>query len=207
MATLDDLYVTRTELKTYMSIEVDTYDAILDDVIASAQTEVNNHCYRQFNRTDVATARDFTAVRPGLVITDDFYTTDSLVLATDDQDDGTFSQIWTPADYSLLPANGVELGQTGRPFWRIVATNRNGLKFPGGRDYPMVRLTAKWGWAAVPNPVKQATKIQAADSFQYKDTRMGVAGMDQFGTVLRIRDNGVAATKLRPFRRGKVRSL
>jgi len=58
---------------------------------------------------------------------------------------------------------------------------------------------------AHPADVKQACKVLASDAFQYKDTRMGVAGADQFGTVIRVKDSGIACVLLKEYVRGRVR--
>jgi hypothetical protein len=44
----------------------------------------------------------------------------------------------------------------------------------------------------------------ASDTFQVKDSRMGVAGSDQFGTIVRVRSNSLVEAKLKHFIRQKV---
>jgi hypothetical protein len=43
----------------------------------------------------------------------------------------------------------------------------------------------------------------AAETFQLKDAPLGVAGMDAFGSALRVRDNAMAASKLAPYVRDR----
>lgn len=195
-------YILRVDLKTYMSLEVSTYDAQVDSVISSASREIERYTGRQFNKETSATARRYQPVRRGLVFVDDFWTTSGLIVKTDDDCDGVFERTWTmDVDYQIHPLDGIHEGAPGWPFWKLVAIGQYG--FPGGVG-ARVQVTAQWGWAAIPSPVVEAVKMVASDGFQYKDTRMGVAGADQFGTVVRIKDNGMAASKLRPYRRGKV---
>ncbi|MGW6257624.1 hypothetical protein [Streptomyces sp. NPDC055085] len=203
MAIGDD-YVDRATLKAYMKFSPDDYEDQVDAVASSASREIKRFCRRQFNKESTASARSYAAVRPNLVVVDDFWTDADLVVATDDDGDGVFETVWTAADFTLLPLNGVQDGMPGWPYWRIQATGRNGRDFPGGCGSPRVQVTAQWGWVEVPQQVIEACKMIASDGFQYMDTRMGAAGMDQFGTILRVKDNGMAASKLKRFRRGRV---
>lgn len=195
-------YITRADLKAYMSLELTTYDALVDTAISSASREIERYTKRQFNNETAATARRYHPVRCGLVLVDDFYSTTGLVVKTDDNSDGVFETTWTlGVDFDVEPLNGIMDGTPGWPYTKLVAIGSR--SFPGGTG-ARIEVTAKWGWAAVPAQVVEACKMIASDGFQYKDTRMGVAGADQFGTLMRVKDNGMAASKLRPFRRGRV---
>lgn len=195
-------YVTLAEMHAYMTLTVTTYDAVLTEVIGSASEEIHDHCGRQFNDAGVVSARVFDAISTALVIVDDFSTITGLIVETDDIGTGTTWTTWTTADYRLEPLNGVQNGMTGWPFWRIRAT--------GTKVFPQfanagVRITARWGWAAVPKPVKQAAKILVAETFQLKDAPLGVVGMGEFG-VIRVRDSRAASAKLRFYRRNRTLS-
>lgn len=196
-------YVDDATLKHYMGLADTDYDAEVAAVASSASREVERFCHRQFNKDAAPAARKFIPTRPGLCITDDFYTTTGLIVQTDDSLDGTFARTWAiDVDYELQPLNGVVDQIPGFPFWKIVAIGQQG--FPGHPTRATVKVTASWGWATVPAPVIEAVKMIASDSFQYKDTRMGVAGADQFGSVVRIKENGLAACKLKSYVRGRV---
>lgn len=197
-------YILAADLKSkYLDIGVDNYDELIASVVTSASREVERFCRRQFNLATTATARKVQPIRPGLCIVDDFTTTNyPLVLKTDDDGDGVFERTWTlGTDYELQPYDGVVEGVTGFPYWKVVAVGS--YAFPCSRR-ASVQLTAQWGWDNVPAPVVEACKMVASDAFQYKDTRMGVAGFDAIGAVVRIRDNGMAGSKLKKYRRGAV---
>lgn len=107
-----------------------------------------------------------------------------LVVATDNDDDGTYETTWDTADYRLAPENAAP---AGRPWTRIIAVGQK--RFPvvrASRLYPGVRVTARGGWPAVPAEVKQATLIQAAFLWGRKDSKFGVAGSPEFGNELRV---------------------
>lgn len=197
---LGDDYVTLAELKSYMGLETSD-DAELSDAIDAASRSIEAHCHRQFNNAGAATARVYRPLNTTRCFVDDFHTTVGLVIETSSGADGVYDTTWTSGDYELRPANGVRHGAPGWPFWEIVAVDAE--TFPLS-SRATVRVTANWGWATVPNPVKQACLITAMENYQLRKQRLGIAGSDQFGQIVRLRDNGIAMRKLAPFVRGKA---
>lgn len=199
---IGDNYITTQELKDYMSIQTGQYDARITSVCAAVSRDVEDWCHRQFNQETAATARKYRPVGYALSMVDDFYTTSGLIIATDDDDDGVFETTWTTADYELRPLNGMMNGRTGWPYWQIGAAGFS-KRFHSTR-HANVQVTAMWGWTSVPTPVKEACLMLGADTFQVKDTRLGIAGADQFGTIVRVRDSLMAQAKLKSYARQKV---
>lgn len=211
---LGDPYVSVEELKAYIRLDnAVPPDDELEDVLASASDDIEGYCKRQFNDATAATARQYYAGRvdarhdplflralPEYIAVDDFSTEVGLIVETDEDQDGTFETVWDPDTYVCEPLNGVVDGQPGWPFWTIRAVT--GLAFPVGRR-PLVRVTARWGWAAVPRGVKQACKIVAAETFKLREAPFGTAGFGEFG-VVRVRDNPMAKAKLEKFGRDIV---
>ena len=171
----------------------------LDDALAAASREIETWCDRQFNKATTATARVFPPLAAYTALVDDFHTTTGLIIATDTGDDGTFDTTWTAADYELEPMNGVVSGQAGWPYWRIRAVGAHTFPTCTRRRAP-VQVTAQWGWAAVPGPVKEACLVTAAELFKLADAPFGVAGFGEFGAV-RVRMNSRAQALLAPYRR------
>ncbi|MFG3137701.1 head-tail connector protein [Streptomyces sp. NPDC048211] len=200
MAIGDD-YISTEELKTYMAIQSDMYDALIANAISSASREIEKYTHRQFNSAGSATARVFQPEVAYRLHVDDFHTNAGLVIETDDSDDGTFGTLWDVGDYELTPYNGTMNGLPGWPFTGITAVGQKRFRWSRRAS---VRVTANWGWAEVPDDVKQACFILASDTFQLKDARMGIAGSDQFGQIVRVRDNQIAQNKLRAYVRGSV---
>lgn len=193
---LGDSYVTVSELKSYKALGQSntTFDDLLESAVQSASAEIEQYCNRQFNQDLVASARVYTPLVSRRLVVDDFWTTDGLIVEVDENRNGSFSRVLLSSEYELLPRNGVRNGQPGWPYNTII-----------GMDYsfPMdvrarVRVTAKWGWSAVPDTVKQACLIIASETFQLKDAPFGVAGNNQFGEI-RVRDNPMARNKLKAF--------
>jgi len=77
------------------------------------------------------------------------------IIALDTEGDGTYASTLAATDYELLPVNAA-VGPEPRPWTQIRI-------LPWSDDYSTftkderVRLTARWGWPAVPGAIKQAT--------------------------------------------------
>lgn len=205
---IGDPYATLAELKARMPTINDTNDdANLTSALATASLGIEAVCHRQFNQDSAASARVYKTGSFYLAEVDDFFTTTGLVIATDDDDDGVFEVTWAASDYQLEPLNGVVNGRPGWPYnvIRAVGTrwfpywyhphNHHAVWLP-----PRARLqvTAQWGWAAVPAPVKEACLVVAAETFKLKDTPYGVAGIAEWGTI-RVRANPMAMKMLEPY--------
>lgn len=196
---IGDPYITLPELKSYMQgmkLSQDTFDDLLNFAIASSSEEIEQHCNRQFNKQTSATARVFEILTKDFVYVADFYTALNLVVELAWPDSANY-EVVAPENFELFPLDGVVNDQPGWPFWKIVPRR---LFFPcGGR----LRVTAQWGWNEVPAPVKQAALIMAAETYKLKDAPFGVAGFDSFGSI-RVRDNAMAASKLRRYVRDPI---
>lgn len=201
---LGDAYVELERLKDYLKFKPEKIeqDENLLDAINSASGEIEKHCNRQFNRTETASARIYEPDDSYTVSVDDFWSTTGLVVEVDTAGDGSFSTVVPASDYEVYPRNGVVDGQLGWPYYEIqfvadslpIYHRRKGI----------VRVTAKWGWSEVPEAVRQATVIIAAETFQLKDAPFGTAGMDQFGNIYHVRDNRIAAGKLARYCRRRI---
>lgn len=195
---LGDSYATLAELKTRIEVDDAVDDAALTNALASASRGVDAFCGdgRQFNTDNTATAKIFYPLSADLALVDDFHTTTGLVVKSDDNEDGTFETTWASTDYQLEPLNKTRHGETWA-YWKIRAV--------GSRSFRCARratleVTAQWGWAAVPAPVKEACLVVAEETFKLKDAPFGVAGYGEFGAV-RVRNNPLAAKMLMPYRR------
>lgn len=207
---LGDDYVTLNELKAYIEPQLlskTVSDDLLMSALQSATAEIETHCGRQFNNAGAVSSRLYASLGVDRVFVDDFHTTTGLVVEVEESH-GAWTT-WEADEFFLLPANGVRNGVAGWPYSHICANHHNGKSFPragelGDCQDLNVRVTANWGWASVPTPVRQAALIIAAETYQLKDAPFGVAGMDAFGTI-RVRENRMAAAKLAPYVRGSLR--
>lgn len=198
MAGFGTSYATVDELKAHLKItksEPDK-DSRLADNLAAASREVEGECGRQFNRVEVASVRTYTPKGRKLIIVDDFYTRDDLQIRTA-QISGSFGTPWNPQGYLLAPENGVVDGVPGWPYRRITLTFSNTWLYCDER----VEVTAKWGWAEVPAPVKQATLLLAARYFKLGDAPLGnKTGFSETGGTIPIKDFPEVCRLLKPFK-------
>jgi hypothetical protein len=195
-------YATAAEFKAYLRIEDSIDDNIVDTPLDAAHRGLEDYCGRVFYAASPATARDFYAEDWRLCRTDDVSIGSGAVLQTDTSGTGTFATTLTVGtDFQFEPLNGVVGGISGYPYTRIRLVG--GSTFPCsyyGR--PNVRVTAHWGWAAVPPVIKMATLELAKDMYKSNAFSAGAIG---FGDVFaRIRDNPMLVSRLANYRHPSV---
>lgn len=186
-------YVSTAELKAFRRISDSVDDTQLALAIAASSRAVDLYCNRQFGLVDELEERFYTAEwdrrRCRWVITiDDLMIVTGLSVSTDA---GVL-------DVDLKPANAIAIS---RPYTRL-AVAADSIYAPTGTE-DEVAITARWGWDAVPNAVKQATLLQANRIASRRDSPYGVAGSPDLGNELRLLerlDPDVAVT-LNPYRR------
>jgi hypothetical protein len=194
-------YITVDQLKLALNISKDTFDDLLQLAVSSSSRQIDNWYGDQFWTSDVLEQRvlrpdTYIDVRPGV-----FWTTEGLVVETDMDGDGTFEVAWADGDWQAEPT----VPMFGYPHDRIISVGQ--LWFPApirhnqrlsaydwGIDRPpeirdpfwgatrraRVRITAKWGWSAVPLEVAQACQILASDHYKSKDLTNGSAGISGY---------------------------
>jgi hypothetical protein len=71
--------------------------------------------------------------------------------------------------------------------------------FPVDSSIAAVRVTARWGWSAVPTAVKQATILLASRGFKRYDSALGVAGFGDLGAIRVSRTDPDVTALLEPY--------
>ena len=192
-------YASLAELRDWVGIPVaDTADDTkLTLALAAAEEQVNAYTGRRFTAEGSASVRYYRALTGSVVDIDPLATTTDLAVALDRDGDGTFEETLTlDTHYRFSPYNAAVVGQ---PWSQLVALT--GTTFP--TEDRRIKVTGRFGYAAVPASVKQATLIQAAFIWKRKDAVFGVAGSPEFGNELRVESalDRTAVSLLRPFRR------
>lgn len=190
--------ITDAEAKAWLNIP--DYDATDNSVIqtltAACSQAVRTWCGRSFNvdSTQVASARYFFPISGYCCPIDDAYEVSAVT--TDNGDDGSWSTSWSASDYMLLPYGGVgPQGQTGYPYTELRAVESR--EFPCAAR-PAVKVTAKWGWSALPSDVKLAALMLFGEFYKAKDGGYETFTADSGFTV--IRRNAVVRDLLQPYR-------
>lgn len=200
-------YATRNQVKAALRIgTADTLDDdLIDNCVGAASRLIDGYCNRRFWQSGTAEARVYQAEDSFYCSIDDVAGT-ALTLKTSSQADGTFDVTWKVSDYQLEPLNGNLDGLT----WSYDKIRAVGdYLFPTVNanygEQALVQVTAVFGWPSVPEPVTQATIIQASRIFKRYDSPLGVAGFGDLGAirVSRFLDPDMAQL-VEPYRRLRI---
>jgi len=182
--TITNGYATLNDFKAYLFPSANygtAEDATMEAAIESASRIIDAHTNRRFYSDTTVSARVYYANTPIRCTVDDFSTTSGLIIKTDTGDNGTYDQTWASTEYILEPINSEIGGVSGQPYNTIVATIPKLFPVTGRR--PRIQVTAKWGWASVPDTVRQACLVQAARLFRRAQTPEGFAAGESFGAI------------------------
>jgi hypothetical protein len=205
--TITNGYATRNQVKAALRIgTADTLDDdLIDNCVGAASRLIDGYCNRRFWQTGTAEARIFQAEDSFYCSIDDIAGT-ALTLKSSTQADGTFDLTWSRSDYQLEPLNGNLDGLT----WSYDKIRAVGdYLFPTVNanygEQALVQVTAIFGWPSVPEPITQATIIQASRIFKRYDSPLGVAGFGDLGAirVSRFLDPDMAQL-VEPYRRMRI---
>jgi hypothetical protein len=200
-------YATRNQVKAALRIgTADTLDDdLIDNCVGAASRLIDGYCNRRFWQSGTAEARVFQAEDSFYCSIDDIAGT-ALTLRSSTQADGTFDLTWKVSDYQLEPLNGNLDGLT----WSYDKIRAVGdYLFPTVNanygEQALVQVTAIFGWPSVPEPITQATIIQASRIFKRYDSPLGVAGFGDLGAirVSRFLDPDMAQL-VEPYRRMRI---
>lgn len=181
-------YVTAAQLKFSLGIPAADVvdDALLAIVITAASRAVDAETGRQFGVAAAAVARISTwdgrhlEGRPAAEVFD-FASTTGLAVVTLDDAGATESTLVNGTDFDLWPW---EAAADGKPWTHLVLRPAAVGTFPGRARG--VKVTALWGWTAVPKLVENAILLQAARWYKRKDAPFGVAETPSGGEGFRL---------------------
>ena len=180
-------FVTKAEVIGWMKLtpdvdlkmsEVNTRNVVLDVVIGAASEAVHSDCRRAFEQTteDRTFYPDYR--RQGRLRIGDHQTISEVT------DDG--ETLTVDSDYMSVP-NTVP----GRPAIYLERLPRPTVDMYGRREEwwrgPVV-VSATWGWASIPNAVKQATLLLTAREYQRSKIPLGAIDTDSGPIPLRMFD-------------------
>lgn len=183
---LVNAYCTVAELRTHLGDPGTSLSTeLLERAISASSRAINRHCGQRFWLDAVVVARVYRPRLADRVYVDPIGARAGVVVKSDTAGDGTFATTWDAADFDLEPRNAdvVATGDTADAFAfsRIVAIGTKA--FPVDERRATLQVTARFGWSAVPDDVKEACLLKAASLFKRKDAPFGVAGVNDFGPV------------------------
>lgn len=152
-------------------------DALLSKALTSASRSIDKATGRRFwldsapvARTYRLSGRTVLEADGEVLVVDDIGTLSGLVVET-----GSSSSWTAVTGYETTPDNALT---DARPITGLLRVN--GV---WGYQPSRVRVTARFGWPAVPDDVVQAALIQASRLFKRKDSPEGVTGSAEWGVV------------------------
>lgn len=163
-----------TTLSMYGIVEGE--DSNLENAINAASRWIDGYTGREFYTS--AETRYYSPVCIDELFTDDIQSITTL--KTDADSDGVYETTWATTDYNLKPYSGL-------PYTSIEISANGSKEFPIYRK--SVQVAGVFGYctpANIPADIKQACLIQASRLFKRKDSVLGVAGTNQFGTLYKM---------------------
>lgn len=177
-------YATSAELKATLSLTGQTFaDANITRSLTAASRAVDHICGQRFwVDADANQVRYYTPKLRDVLYIDPLATFTALLAAPAGL---TFDDTWVrDTDFQLEPINAAA---DSKPFDAIRLKTGGSFAFP---DYPnSIKLTGKFGWAAVPEAAKHATELIAARLLLIvRQAPYGVVGFNEQGAVRVSRD-------------------
>ena len=184
-------YVTPAEAESYFRSTVTADLVEIEAAVEVGSMDINLHCVRNFVVPTAATTRPFVVIDSRLAKVDDIANTTGLVIV----DNGT---TLAAADYQLETSPGRVARPDPAGLTRPYAYIRRLSGSWNCDDEATLVVTAHYGWPAVPDAVKLATKMLAKDLLSARDTRFGLAQVGDFSR--RIAANGMVEAMLEPLK-------
>ncbi|GAA5048202.1 hypothetical protein HNP84_000224 [Thermocatellispora tengchongensis] len=170
-------YADLATLKLALKITDAERDDLLTAALAAASRAIDKKTGRRFWLDPSATARTYHPQgrvlrdeRGDLLLIDDVGSATGLVVET-----GRGSTWSAVTGYETSPDNALT---EERPITGLLLATGT-----WGTGTTRVRVSARWGWPAVPDEIAQATLLQAARLYRRKDSPEGVAGSGEWGLV------------------------
>jgi len=173
-------YATLDDLKAQLGIEADdtTRDALLTKALNSASRGIDRATGRRFWLDTTVTARTYrlhqqiVREEDGDVLkVDDIGDTTGMTVESASTGGGVFTDI--TGTYETTPDNALADGYPITGLLRPLTI--------WGTAFTRIRVTAKFGWPAVPDDIAQACLIQASRLYKRKDSPEGIIGSAEWG--------------------------
>jgi len=153
-------YCTLAEFKAYANITSTNSpdDAVIEDIIESTSRVIDAECRRHFYQ--VTEARYFRANDLDVLFCGDIASTSGLEIKSQLNSDGSHQYTWASTDYNLLPYSP----RFGFPYTSIEISTQSNYSFDMLKKGN--KITAVWGWAAVPDEIKTACLEESMNEYR-----------------------------------------
>lgn len=162
--------------------------------LTAAEALIEDYCGRVFTVDATATTRIYRAGAARFTIDDVSDTSTATV------EHGSDRETWTTTTTDYHFNDDESLAGAPQGDWPATA-----IEFHDGPPDIWVRISAKHGWAAVPDAVAHATKLVAAQLLARRHSPNGIEAYGEFGPIRASRYmDGHAELLLRPYRRAEA---
>lgn len=172
-------WATAQELRSQINKQSTLSDADLESILTAAQNTISRFCHRPdgFLAASTATARLYPGTGKDWLTIDETPEI-TLVAAKETVGDTSFTS-WTTTDWIAYRGSRAEPDFNKTPYNSLMV-NPNGdyRRFWQGsiKGFPMVQVTAKWGYATtIPGELKEASIMQATRWFKRLEGAMADA--------------------------------
>lgn len=148
----------------------------IEVAIEAASREIEEQAGRVFWLAPSTSTRTYRPRTADTLYIDDIGSLTGLVVESDPTSSGTWTT-WAATDVEPEPRNA----SGARSWTRLRAVGANAFPTSGLRG--TVRVTARWGWSAVPVQIQQACRLRTAALLGRRSTALGIAGYDGFGPI------------------------
>lgn len=182
-------YCTLDELKEWLQISSGDVrdDAPMQRIIASTSRWIDSYCQEQTGTFALSalSARYFESVDYYCLKIDPIGDNTAMTVATDYDGDGVYETSWQTTDWQLLPVNAPLYVPDPIPWRELRAVGFQTFPLPywGIRHIGRVKITAQWGYPAIPPDIRQACVMQSARVFKRRESPHGLLGNSDFGVV------------------------
>ena len=188
-------YCTLAELRAAMREPANAaLNTLLENAIEGASRRIDGYCSQVFFSTaKVITFYPQHSTRLAVPALSTVPTT----VKTAPDSAGVYQTTWVNGtDYQLEP---LEAGIESRPYRSIAAIGTKSFSVVDRSSRPSVQIDAVWGWAAIPDDIREACLILAHRSFKRHDSPLGVLGSSEMLITVRAVDPDVR-DMLQPYR-------
>jgi hypothetical protein len=152
------------------------HDEILETIIEAVSRLIDNATARQFYAS--TETRYYNSKDAYCIETDDIASASGVTVEIDLDGDGTYEYTLASTDYDLAGYNDL---LKGWPYTKLETTPAAQYTFSKARKGN--KVTASFGWAAVPKTITLACILQSNREYQRFKTALGVAGTSAVGTI------------------------
>lgn len=165
-------YATVDELNEFFDSERVVDTATKELALLAARQYIDTSCKRSFDVAEAtATARKYVPTR----FDDTLWIHDCTEITSVVENGNTLT---VDVNYYAYPLNGVSDAGETRPYYKLV---RHLLPWYTNGQQPTVTVTAKWGWAATPDPIKWANLVLAKVYLDSRNEASGLAAITEVG--------------------------